>query len=371
MRIGHVTYTYEPISGGGDVYLDMLFRLLERCGHNQRVYQRKSRAAGPHLRLVRNPARGLPGEFWTQALFLLRDWPSLSGEQALIFHYPVYLLAGQVVRPISRPICVGISHGVTWDDRPGSVRSALKRAIARAAFSSADVFVANDSNFLRQMGLPVAPREQMFRQVKPGAWFIPNCVDRRRFVDVEPLADLQALATVLFPRNLYRNRGAHLAIEAFATFSRLYPETHLVLVGAANQAAYVRSLLGLVDRLGLGGRVIFRGAAKPSDMPRIHASARLTLVPSVAGEGTSLAALESMASGVATVCTRVGGLPDLPAVLGEPEPQALAAVMAETYERRREIGREQRAAVGDEYSLERWENAWLQALESAGVKRER
>jgi len=370
MRIGHVTYTYQPLSGGGDIYLDMLFRLLQRRGHSQRVYQRKSDAAGAHLRFVRNPARGLPAEFWTHALFLPRQYGSLAREQALVFHYPVYLLTGEAVRATSRPIRIGISHGVTWDDRPGSLRSAAKRAIARAAFSRADLFVANDSCFLRQMGLPIAPKQRMFSEVRRSAWFIPNCVDWRQFADAQPLPNLQALAPVLFPRNLFRNRGAHLAIEAFGFFSRRYPETHLLFVGAPSQADYVRALVEMVGRLGLTGRVIFAGPAKPADMPRIYASSRLTLVPSLAGEGTSLAALESMASGVATICTRVGGLPDLPAVLCEPEPRALAEAMGEAYERREEIGREQRDTVRDVYSLERWENAWLQALESVGIRRE-
>lgn len=369
MRIAHLTYTYEPVSGGADVYLDMLFNLLRRRGHDQRVYQRAASVAGPHLRFVRNPARGLPAEFWTHALFLMRERASLAREQALFCHYPAYLLAAELSLLGRQPVRVGISHGVTWDDRPGSVRCRVKKAIARAAFARARLFVANDSNFLREMGLPVAPRQRMFSQVKPGVWFIPNCVDSRRFAGVQPLPELQALSPVLFPRNIFRNRGAHLAIQAFAAFCRGHPETHLVLVGAPSQPSYVRSLIALVRTLHLDGRVLFRGPARPADMPRIYASARMTLVPSVAGEGTSLAALESMASGTATVCTRVGGLPDLPAVLCEPDPQALAEAMAQTYERRAEVSRQQREAVRDGYSLERWENAWIQALETVGVER--
>ena len=398
MRIAHVTYTYEPVAGGADVYLRALFALLEKQGHSQRVYQRASGARGEHLRFVNNPLNRVPGAFWTHAAMLWRHWGALSCEDALICHYPAYLLACAPVRMMSREATgagssdpsagwrtrlrekprpqrrgkvrlIGVSHGVTWDDRPGSARSAVKCALARAAFRRADLFVANDSYFLREMGLRVMPGERAFMRVADKAWFIPNCVEARKYRGAEPLPAIAALEPVLVPRHLYRNRGVHLAIEAFAEFARRYPRSHLLIVGAASQPRYVRSLARQVEALGLRGRVIFHGPVAPDEMARLYASARLTVIPSIAGEGTSLAALESMATGVATVCTRVAGLADLPAVHSAPDAEPLARAMLEAYEMRDEIGARQRQVVEQEFNIERWEKAWLRALENAGVAR--
>jgi hypothetical protein len=102
-------------------------------------------------------------------------------------------------------------------------------------------------------------------------------------------------------------------------------------------------------------------------MARVYASAQLTMIPSIAGEGTSLAALESMASGVATVCTSAAGLADLPAVHSAPDVQSLTRVMLDAYQARQEIGARQRQIVSERFNMQRWENAWLQALASAGI----
>jgi len=367
MKIAHVTYTYEPVASGADVYLRALFALLQKQGHSQRVYQRASAARGKHLRFVKNPLNRVPGAFWTHAAMLWRHWGALSCEDALVCHYPSYLLACAPVRMLSNVRLVGVSHGVTWDDRPGSARSAVKRALARAAFRRADLFVANDTYFLREMGLRVMPGERAFSRVADRAWFIPNCVDARKYRSVEPLPDIAALEPVLVPRHLYRSRGVHLAIDAFAEFARRYPRSHLLVVGEASQPRYVRSLVQQVEALGLRGRVIFCGPVPPDEMARVYASARLTVIPSIAGEGTSLAALESMASGAATVCTRVAGLADLPAVHSAPEAESLARAMIEAYEMRDEIGARQRQVVEQEFNIERWEKSWLRALENAGI----
>jgi glycosyltransferase involved in cell wall biosynthesis len=93
----------------------------------------------------------------------------------------------------------------------------------------------------------------------------------------------------------------------------------------------------------------------------------MTLVPSLCGEGTSLAALESMACGIATICTAVAGLLDLPGPHAHPTSASLAEVMGQVYLRRLATGGEQRRIVLEQYSLERWGRSWRAALESVGV----
>ena len=122
-----------------------------------------------------------------------------------------------------------------------------------------------------------------------------------------------------------------------------------------------------IARRGLSGCVVFRGPVPHHDLPAIYSSVRLTLIPSLCGEGTSLSALESMACGAATICTAVAGLKDLPGPHAPPEAAALARVMGEIYLHRLATADEQRRLVQAEYSLTRWRRSWRAALGMVGV----
>jgi len=370
MRIAHVTYTYLPLVGGGDVYVETLRRALDSRGHAQVVLARPSRERLPWFVPVPNPARGLPGAFWTHTLGLIPRAGVLRAQDTIIAHYPIYALAAMAIvgavpwRRSGGARVIGISHGVTWDDRPGALRSRIKRAIARAAFRRCAAFVANDSNFLREMGLDIAPATRPFEEVAPRRWFIPNCVDADRFRPSDGRQVLRGLHPIIVPRNLFFNRGVHLAIAAFAQFRRAQPETRLVIVGAPGQPGYARTLRELVRRLDVSDAVIFWGPAPHADMPAVYASAEMVLIPSVAGEGTSLAALEAMACGVATISTDIGGLADLPTRHCAPDAISMAEAMVEVYPSRVALGAEQRQHVLRTFTQPRWEAAWARVIES-------
>jgi glycosyltransferase involved in cell wall biosynthesis len=165
------------------------------------------------------------------------------------------------------------------------------------------------------------------------------------------------------PRNLFRNRGIHLAIEAFEIFRQHYPETKLLIVGGGGQPDYVADMHRRIIHRGLTDSVFFHGPAPHDDLPAIYSSAHMTLIPSLCGEGTSLAALESMACGTATICTDVGGLKDLPGPHSRPTPVGLAEVMRKLYPDRARVGEEQRREVLAKYTLDQWREAWQHALD--------
>ncbi len=368
LSLAQVTYTYQPVAGGADVYVTQLRDLVRGAGHEHWVYQRRARTNAEEVRFVPNPWRGLPLEFWTQAVGLFRLRRSLLQHDVVICHYPHYLLALDLMSLFrGRPVRVGVSHGVFWDDAPGSLRSAAKRCLTRLAFRRAHAYIANDSHFLRAMGLRVQPRQRMFSQVAPGVWFIPNGVDTERFRPTAPLPALRELNAILVPRNLFRNRGIHLAVDAYDLFRQGCPETTLFVVGGAGQPGYVRELRRDILRRGLDTRVILHGRVPHEDLPAVYSAARLTLIPSLCGEGTSLSALESMACGTATICTWVAGLRDLPGPHARPDAYALARAMREIYVERERVGAEQRRQVVETYGLGAWRRAWARALAAVGV----
>ena len=371
LSVAQVTYTYQPITGGADVYVSQLASLITSAGHEHVVYQRQADTTAPGVRFVPNLLRGLPLEFWTQAMGLFALRRQLLAHDVVICHYPHYLLALHLMSfPRHWPTRVGISHGVFWDDAPRSVKSFAKRALTRWAFRRAHLYVANDTEFLREMGIDVRPQAGRHSEVAPGGWFIPNGVDPEEFHRVDPIPEIAALNPILVPRNLFRNRGIHLAIEAFEIFMREFPETKLLIVGGGGQPDYVADLRKRIEWRGLTETVLFHGPAPHEELAAFYSSSHMTLIPSLCGEGTSLAALESMACGTATICTEVAGLKDLPGPHARPTPMGLAEVMAQVYPERARIGEEQRKLALERYSMERWRRAWGLALDRAGRAKE-
>ena len=233
--------------------------------------------------------------------------------------------------------------------------------MAREAYRRCARFVANDTFFLREVGVDIAPGERAFEEVEPGRWFIPNCVDTSRFAPPDSSEGRAPLITV--PRNLYRNRGVHLAVEAWASVAPEFAEWTMEIIGADGQPGYAAEVRALVNQRALSARVAFVGSVPWHEMAEVYGRARVCLIPSVCGEGTSLAALEAMACGTATIATRAGGLPDLPAVHCAPSAEALAQALRDVLPRWQEVGASQRAAVLSGFSLDRWQAAWAHVVE--------
>jgi len=396
VRIAQVTYSYKPITGGADVYAASLHRTLTEAGHESVVYQAArpgcARGDGPHpssfgtaaarptqdrplpegegavppggegeVRLIPLTVLSGPGvaPFWTAPLGLGKLRDELARFDVLIAHYPNYY------RPIRwHPCTILLSHGVWWDDRPGALRSRLKRRLAREAYRQATAVVANDTFFLREMGVDAQPGLAPHTEIEPGRWYVPNAVDTDVF---HPEGDPPpGPPVILVPRNLYRNRGVHLAIEALALLRREL-DAQMRVVGAFSQPGYVTECQALAARLGVAEVVEFAGPRPWQEMPVEYRAAHLVLVPSLCGEGTSLSALESMACGTPCVATRVAGLKDLPAVLTDPNPEALAQACAQTLEGRYEIAARQLDAVRSGFSMQRWRESWLRVIEQAAA----
>lgn len=110
---------------------------------------------------------------------------------------------------------------------------------------------------------------------------------------------------ILYCGRLSPEKGADVAILAFAEISRMLPEAMLHLVGTGpDQLLLERITLAL----GLNDRVRFYGSI--SGALHAGAGADLLLGPS-RGDAASLVLLEAMASGIPIIATRVGGTPEL------------------------------------------------------------
>lgn len=296
---------------------------------------------------------------WYYQFSILKEYLEIKKADALIVHYPFYYL------PVAwHPRTVILSHCVEWEQPPRKITHKIRKRLARYAFNNSTAVVSNDTNYLREMGVDIAPATRCFEQAEPMKWFIPNCVDIDRFKNPAPVPTLKDHEIIMVPRNASYAKGVHLALEAFAIFHKKFPKTIMLLVGNFPDKDYYQRLLSIIRAEGLTNYVFFTGSVFWKEMPSYYKSAQITLVPTVYSEGTSLAALESMASGTLTITTKHGGLNDLPALKSETNPEALAEVMINAYPSRKEIGNEQRKIVSETFHLENWGKAWLDVINS-------
>lgn len=364
MKIGIVAYRVFPAVGGAEEYLRDLARLLVGAGHAIHIYQADSGERAPDTISVPRLPHPFP-KLLGFNMMLMTVLPRLAREDMLIISYPEHF------PPLSwHPRSIVVSHGATWTHEGRLLRRELRRLSARWASRRARAYVFNDTFTCRELGMSIEPGERAFSEVRRGRWYIPNCVDTGRFARRKGIQELEGKRSILVPRNLTYPRGIDLAVDAFAGISARENDLHLVIAGEAirdmeESLRYEKSLREKVHRLGLGDRVTFAGKFSRDDMPSVYSSCLLTLIPSRTSEGTSLAALESMACGTPVVTTDVEGLLDLPGLRCPPTVPGILHALEEALLRREELAAAQLAAVRERFDKTLWDAAWLAVIARA------
>jgi glycosyltransferase involved in cell wall biosynthesis len=161
---------------------------------------------------------------------------------------------------------------------------------------------------VRRAAALVVPSEflrQVFGRFGMAATIVPNIVDLARFRPATAAAD--GAPHLLVARNLEPIYDNATAIRAFAVVRREFPGARLTVAG---EGPLLEALQRLAAELGVAEAVRFCGRVANADMPALYASARVCVNPSLA-DNMPISVLESLASGVPVVSTRVGGVPHL------------------------------------------------------------
>lgn len=351
---------YIPIVGGQETYIENLHQILVESGYQSTVVQqtRSLKDCPSHVKpLLYIPGffnRFIPDADWFQfnvALSLSRFF--LSKADVIICHYPFHYPA---LRWHKRVIV--LSHGIEWLNPPRKLSDHYRVHAMRMCWKDRSMIVANDTNFLRTLGLDIQPRSCEFQQVEQNVWYLPNCVDTNHF---KPL-DMERKNIILVPRNIRKVRGIHLAIQAFQLLIKERSEYQMWIAGGPLQGEYYDYCKDLVEELKLKEKVLFLGNIPWDSLVHYYNQSKLSLIPTIELEGTSLSALESMACKTPVVSTDVAGLKDLPTLKAEVDPHSLASKMLEILENWDSYSNKQYEAVLTTFNLNRWKDAWLNVI---------
>jgi glycosyltransferase involved in cell wall biosynthesis len=132
----------------------------------------------------------------------------------------------------------------------------------------------------------------------------PDAGRIRRELGIPVTAPIVAVAS-----RLHRLKGIEQFLEAAAVVGRRFPDVRFLVIGETSptERTYLDDLTALAARLGIRDRVVFTGLR--DDVPVLLACSAVSVMPSL-NEALSNVLLESMASGVPVVATRVGGTPE-------------------------------------------------------------
>jgi len=343
----------DMFCGGAERYLIELARLIRGLGYRPAVYQCANRDWVRWYNDLQVHGIGAGGNME----LLNRRFHECVPPAALTIYFAFHLAT-----PNSHPRSLGISHGIWWDHAefqyPAAEGRAWQQKILRC-IGNCRHLVSVDTNTINWVRATDSEQSGKFT-------YIPNFVDPQVFAPAGEDGDPDH-TVVLFPRRLYGPRGLWLLTELIPYFCERYPEVEFHLVGKGGQAE-IEVVSQLQSRW---GNRVQHYYLEPEDMHQAYRRADVTLIPTVASEGTSLSCLEAMASANAVIATNVGGLPDLVldgynGLLIEPTVQGLKEALERLLDNpglRRRF-QENARGVSLSFSQTTWESRWRRQLEA-------
>jgi glycosyltransferase involved in cell wall biosynthesis len=136
-------------------------------------------------------------------------------------------------------------------------------------------------------------------------WLVPNPVDSNSYSDRSALASTAGDVRILFLSALLEAKGILDLLAAMSQYKVELERVQLVVVGSG---PLHDECLRRIHELGIGESVSLAGFVDDQEKRRLLESSDIFCLPSYS-EGTPIAMLEAMASGLPVVVTDVGGIP--------------------------------------------------------------
>lgn len=287
---------YPIVYSGADRYLVELGRFFRDEGWNVLVVQCGEEAW--ETKYEDMIVMGFPGtvfDFETNPL-LNKIFNEVALSADLRIYFAPFVCFPRTVSP-----SITVCHGIWWDypehplaNGPDNFKKEYFRRI-KFGLTSSDAVVCVDTNainFVRALW----PGEEK-RMI-----FIPNFVDTNKFYPRHEPKNWDK-PRVLYPRRLTTLRGSNEFLWAIKEL----PDVDFWMVGHGDEELDEVKLQEICRQY----HNLTWLKCSFDEMPEVYRQVDLAVIPTRASEGTSLSALEAMASGLPVIATTVGGLPNL------------------------------------------------------------
>ncbi|MFH1588828.1 MAG: glycosyltransferase family 4 protein [Candidatus Diapherotrites archaeon] len=189
---------------------------------------------------------------------------------------------------------------------------------------------------------------------------IPGGIELEKFFSVKSTGKFEKKFGKKFfasvkPLNKNNADAIAFVIKAMKIVSEKHPEYKYVIAGEGNEKAKLEEL---AKKLGIEKNIVFAGWIDSEELPELYASSDFTVHSFIFRASTSIALLESMASGKAVVATESGEIKSIvkdSGILAKPEnPESIADAIIKLIENpamKKEMGLKARKIAEENYSI--------------------
>ncbi len=347
MRIGINAFYLGAVTTGSGQYINHLIRRLTRLeDENEYVLVHASRftlqASGDSQR-VSCTLQPVPTPFDSISEDLAKLWfeqvafPRLCRRQGLeIAHVPYF--ASPLFPSIPTVVTVHDLIPMLLPAYRGSVLVRLYTRLVAAAARKADMVLtdsqASQQDIVRLLGIPAERVCVIYLAVDD---IYRPVLDEHRLTETRRKYGLPE-NYLLYLGGFDRRKNVPTLLKAFAQLAKdsgfeiRDSEIFLVIAGRLPEkgSSFFPDPRPIVQRLGIGGQVVFTGWVPEEDKPALYSGARALVFPSLY-EGFGLPPLEALACGTPVIASNRGSLPEIVGdggVLVEPDDvEGLAAAM--------------------------------------------
>lgn len=252
---------------------------------------------------------------------------------------------------------IAVNHGVWWSSRQNKFKRWLIEYFNLKYIQRTKKTICVDSNYINWVIESVNKSHELIHKLE----YIPNYYDENQFMLTDRNVN-NDVTTVLFPRRIMgvsiddEPRGGADCIKAVANLIHEGFSINLTILGEGNLTSDLKKL---VHTLGIDNYVQFK-TAHFDEISNYYKSNEVVMVPSRFSEGTSLSAIEALASNCFVISSCVGGLQNLPLFppygkMTEPTPEKLTLSLRYYIENKKELLETKRNhGILDQFKMSNW-----------------
>lgn len=356
-------------SGGGERYLIDLHQVCKELGLNLNIYQHGTKS---FFRKYKNiNIIGLKSELPIGYNYQFIDKQSKNYIYHTYNNTKLHIYSAfQECYPNHIGPSIGISHGISWDNRGNHYTDGKdcfwenkKRYLDGAAYCHNLISVdTNTPNWFQTIDFEMG--NQKFH-------VIPNYVDVNEFKPRKDFLKPKEKIIITYPRRLYEPRGLYLVLDIVEKILKKFDNVEFHFVGKG----FDDNLKNIYAKMEKYPDRIKCYSKSPEEMKDVYAKTDISLIPTIYSEGTSLSCLEAMASGNLIIATRIGGLTDLVinghnGYLIEPNSTDLLNTLEKVLNNfnNQEQIRKNGIEVAKCFNKKIWQEKWKTAIEEFNIK---
>lgn len=384
MKIIQFGYTFLPIFGGEEHWVNNFSKFLEADGHETKIIQRGFRDEFPDgkpkkvsERITAVPVsfmapRNVNGPVLDRQLFysflgFWKLWKNVKKGDIITVIYPqLYFPSAWLVSKLKGAKVILVSVGITWDSPRMTFKEkmlyAFVRMMEKIALKGCDLATGIDTRYLNEA------KKFDRKAAEKKTRIIYNFVHTDFY---SPAKSPQKEKLILCPRNLRHARGVDLAIQAMKAVNAEIPKAKLVILG---EGPIKSELNNLIKKLGVNAEI--RPPVGKEELRDWYRKASIVTIPSRYSEGSSFAGIEAMSCGTPIVVTNTGGLPDIitdgyNGFMTKPNADELGAAMVKILKEpalAKKMGKNGRKMALEKFSYRKFCQEWRKAIREVTTK---